>query len=148
MFSHRAKLYCFENGGWKERGTGTVKLNQQRESDTSEPPSDNDDDLESGSQPNRDADEGSKSDDGASGKAASVQKPRVQARLLMRAMATHRVILNSQIYHEMPIGDPLAIKNPPTGKRMMFLAQDTDGHLQKYLLAVSLHWNQAFAPSD
>lgn len=60
----------------------------------------------------------------------------------MRAMATHRVILNSQIYHEMPIGDPLAIKNPPTGKRMMFLAQDTDGHLQKYLLAVSLHWNK------
>lgn len=136
LFSTRAKLYVFE-GGWKERGTGIIKLNKQRKSDSDEPQSADHSDLESSRRANGNTDEETDGESGSSNKDQSAsKKPRVQARLLMRAMATHRVLLNAPIYDKMPIGDPQDVKNAPSGKRMMFLAQD-DTKLKNHLLQVS-----------
>ena len=58
----------------------------------------------------------------------------VEARLVMRAAATHKVILNAQIFKEMKIGDKDG--NAPTGKQLSFSAQ-IDGALVPCLLKVT-----------
>lgn len=89
-FSSRARLY-FYDGAWKERGTGTFKINIRilatESSETSEV------DVE-----------------------AQTSTSRRKARLLMRADATHRVILNSPVFKGMRFGSPDGTE--PTGKVM------------------------------
>lgn len=87
-FSSRARLYFFD-GAWKERGTGTFKINiRMTDSDTTSQA-----DVE-----------------------AQSSTGRRKARLLMRADATHRVLLNSPIFKGMRFGGPSG--EEPIGKVM------------------------------
>ena len=57
------------------------------------------------------------------------------ARLIMRAAATHKVVLNARIFKEMSIGD--AGGNEPKGKSLMF-SVPVDGKLIPHTLKVRL----------
>ncbi|KAJ9653830.1 hypothetical protein H2198_007058 [Neophaeococcomyces mojaviensis] len=96
-FSARAKLYVFAGkDGWKDRGTGVFKINVRTVHD--------------------EAAEGDVEAQASSGKK--------KARLLMRADATHRVILNSPIFKGMRFGAPDG--SEPAGK-VMHLQSLEDG---------------------
>lgn len=90
QFSSRARLYFFD-GAWKERGTGVFKVNVRMA------------DLGPSSTAALDPD-------------ARPSSAKRKARLLMRADATHRVILNSPIFKGMRFGQSDGSK--PTGKIM------------------------------
>lgn len=96
-FSARAKLYVFAGkDGWKDRGTGVFKINVRITSnETTE--GNNDDDVESQTK-------------------STTKSGKRRARLLMRADATHRVILNSPIFKGMRFGNTDG--SEPTGKLM------------------------------
>ena len=97
-FSTRAKLYFFAGkDGWKDRGTGVIKVNVRTISD-----------------------EVAEGDVEAQQSSSGKRK----ARLLMRADATHRVILNTPIFKGMRFGD--ADSSEPTGK-VMHLQSLEDG---------------------
>lgn len=89
-FSSRARLYFFD-GSWKERGTGVIKVNIRTPGD---------EDTES-----REPDP-----------EAQAMGGRRKARLLMRADATHKVLLNSPVFKGMKFGAPDG--SEPTGKLM------------------------------
>lgn len=89
-FSARARLYFFDQS-WKERGTGVIKVNI-RASD--------DEDTES-----REPDPEAQAPGG-----------RRKARLLMRADATHKVLLNTPVFKGMKFG--ASDGSEPTGKLM------------------------------
>lgn len=91
-FSCRAKLFQFDtpSSSWKERGSGTLKLNVSAvPSETEAPP-----DTESTS--------GSETEEDIEAEPASVK---IQARLLMRSEGVYRVLLNAPIYREISVGD-------------------------------------------
>lgn len=93
-FSARARLYFFsKDGGWKERGTGTFKINIRMDDDS--------------------INEESSVDVEAQAESATGRR---KARLLMRADATHRVILNTPVFRGMRFGAPDGTE--PTGKIM------------------------------
>jgi len=86
-FSSRARLYFFD-GAWKERGTGVFKINLRP------------------------------SEDGhaESDPEAQTSNGKRKARLLMRADATHKVLLNSPVFKGLKFG--AADGTEPTGKLM------------------------------
>jgi Ran-binding protein 3 len=89
-FSSRARLYFFD-GAWKERGTGVFKLNIRTAED------ENTESTEADPE-------------------AQVPSGKRKARLLMRADATHKVLLNSPVFKGMKFG--AADGTEPTGKLM------------------------------
>lgn len=89
-FQSRARLY-FYDGAWKERGTGNFKINIRIVAN------------ESSENTEVDVEE-------------QTSASRRKARLLMRADATHRVILNSPVFKGMRFGAPDGTE--PTGKVM------------------------------
>ncbi|KAF2836029.1 hypothetical protein M501DRAFT_280467 [Patellaria atrata CBS 101060] len=97
VFVSRAKLYTYvkvdgksDKKEWKERGVGTLKLNKRNASTTV-----NDDDTEAGPK----------------------VEP-VKARFVMRADATHNVILNTAVQKDLKVGDPQG--GPPKGMYVYF----------------------------
>jgi len=68
---------------------------------------------------------------------------KTQARFIMRANATHRVILNVPIFKEMRIGEPREMSEPPTGKTVMFIVPNADGKLLSYQIKVWIHSQDA-----
>lgn len=105
LLQFRAKLFTFVSGAWKERGSGTLKLNVPRiyvdydEHGIPIPgsfnPSARDDSDEEGGEP----------------------VPTV-ARLIMRQENTHRVILNTAILKALKFEE----KTSPSGPRILFTA--------------------------
>lgn len=96
-FSARARLYFFsKDGGWKERGTGTFKINVRIDDGSVTEETHTQVDVEAQSE--------------------STTGIRRKARILMRADATHRVILNSPVFRGMRFGAPDGTE--PTGKIM------------------------------
>ncbi|KAK5939904.1 hypothetical protein PMZ80_008286 [Knufia obscura] len=89
-FTSRARLYFFD-GAWKERGTGVFKINVRTSEDGDAEPRESD--------PEAQATNGKR-----------------KARLLMRADATHKVLLNSPVFKGMKFGAPDGTE--PTGKLM------------------------------
>ncbi|KAI9800840.1 MAG: hypothetical protein M1825_003623 [Sarcosagium campestre] len=98
VFAGRSKLYFFHKGekAWKERGTGTLKLNVPL-------PDYDDEDLEAGLEDRKE------------------QRGRVP-RLLMRAEGVYRVVLNVPIFREMQVGD--ADGRLPSGKTVLMTAME------------------------
>lgn len=107
IFSCRAKLYYFEGKEWKERGIGTLKLNETRLVDEY-----------GSSQPSRDfsGDEPEDAD-----RPERIVKER-KARLIMRTDGVHRVILNTPIMQGMKFGS--AEGTEPQGKTMIISGFD------------------------
>jgi len=90
MFSCRAKLYCFDDGTWKERGFGNLKLNVSR--------------LPS--------DEGEVPEQGA------LTESR-KARFILRADGSHRLVLNTPFTAQTKLGGD-ANGEKPTGSVLLF----------------------------
>ena len=102
----RGKLFQFhqDTTSWAERGTGSIKLNVTR----------------------REEEEEDGTNDGG--------KPRkVEARFIMRTVATHKVILNAPIFKRMRLGDHDA--NDPNGKQLFF-SVPVDGKMVPYAIRV------------
>lgn len=66
-------------------------------------------------------------------RASSAEGGGLEARLIMRAAATHKVILNAMVFKEMKIGDKDG--NAPKGRQLFFSAQ-VDGLLVPCILKV------------
>lgn len=118
-FSARARLYFFsKEGGWKERGTGTFKINVRIDDDS--------------------ITEDTRVDVEAQ---AEYTTGRRKARLLMRADATHRVILNTPVFKGMRFGAPDGTE--PTGKIMHLqsLEESKPVPLQIKVRQRNLVWN-------
>ena len=137
LFNSRGKLFQFnkEKNAWAERGVGPIKLNLKRQYGYDEddlPDTDSPDSDEDGEEHN---DKPKKSEKPK--KESKLKKP--EARYLMRAAATHKVILNSPVFKTMNVGDPKG--NPPVGRQLYFQAH-IDGKVTNCLLRVrflSLH---------
>ena len=102
-FQGRGRLYHFVNGQWTEKGSGVIKLNTVYDV------------------PEEDEHGG------------NVPIDVHVARLIMRAAATHKVILNARIFKEMSIGDNEG--NEPKGKSLLF-SVPVDGKLVPHTLKV------------
>ena len=102
-FQGRGRLYHFVNGSWTEKGSGVIKLNTVY-------------DL-----PEEDE------------HGEHVPIDIHVARLIMRAAATHKVILNARVFKEMRIGDQEG--NEPKGKSLVF-SVPVDGKLVPHQLKV------------
>ncbi|KAJ5501183.1 hypothetical protein N7453_006000 [Penicillium expansum] len=89
-FAAKGKLYYFDDKKWKERGTGTFKVNLKTESN------------------------GKKS-----------------GRIIMRADGALRVMLNSAVWHTMPVGDS---KGSRPATRDIYLASKEDEKVVSLLL--------------
>jgi Ran-binding protein 3 len=135
-FAARAKLYNFDkaDGRWKERGTGTLKLN------ILEPAFSTDSDKEQA-----DTDE-EKSSGKGKGKESAAKKPRVdkkRARFVMRAEGSQRVILNSPVQKGSNFGQPGTDGQRPTAQHLMFLGILDGGELQTLQLKLRTENAQA-----
>jgi Ran-binding protein 3 len=96
IYSSRAKVYFFDDGTWRERGVGTMKLNITRvHSD------DEDDSIES--------------DDSNDAESSGTRK----ARFILRADGSHRVVLNTPFTKNMVFGGD-ASGERPTGSVLLF----------------------------
>lgn len=107
IFSCRAKLYYFEGKEWKERGIGTLKLNETvvpRDDSPSPPPPDF-----SGDEPEE-------------GERSQYTLKERKARLIMRTDGVHRLILNTPIVKGMKFGS--ADGKEPQGKTMIISGFD------------------------
>ena len=61
----------------------------------------------------------------------------LEARLIMRAAATHKVILNATIFKEMQVGDNKGLK-PAQGSRQFCFSAPVNGALVPFLLKVRI----------
>ena len=110
-FQGRGRLYQFMDGQWAEKGSGLIKLNTVFDA------------IEDDEEQFADVEDGNHS-----------EGIRLQgARLIMRAAATHKVILNARIFKEMSIGDSGG--KEPKGKSLMF-SVPVDGKLIPHTLKV------------
>jgi Ran-binding protein 3 len=94
IFSSRAKLYFFDKE-WKERGAGILKLNITRLQYNNSDSSDDQEDCSETTPPTR------------------------KARLLMRADGSHRVVLNTALAKQSPLGGDELGSKPTTGSILL-----------------------------
>ncbi|OAP59991.1 hypothetical protein AYL99_04993 [Fonsecaea erecta] len=120
IFSCRAKLYHFDRE-WKESGLGDFKINMRYEarSTVQTPTTDDKDAGDKRSKPEDDAGEINEEDVEAAlergDRGSSVTLER-RGRLIMRAMGTHRLLLNTPVFKEMNVGTHDG--KEPSGKTM------------------------------
>jgi len=128
IFHARAKLYNFVTIGnkqeWKERGLGVFKLNVTKASKDDEETSEAD--ADSSTEDKDEEDEEDKDDDAG----------KKQARFVMRADGSHRVILNSRVNKELKVGDPQGAA--PKGSYFFFFGSLEGGGLELLQVKVSL----------
>ena len=107
-------MYHFVSGQWIEKGSGVIKLNTIVDA--------NGDDVQEAS-----------ADDHENGNGGEHGIKLQAARFIMRAAATHKVILNARIFKEMSIAD--AAGNEPKGKSLVF-SVPVEGKLVPHTLKV------------
>ena len=95
LFSCRAKLFVFEGKEWKERGIGTLKLNESFP-DSFDKHHDREPDFSGG-----DGEDSEAPDNEATPTNEHARDQERKARLIMRAEGTHRVILNTPVFRGM-----------------------------------------------
>ena len=115
IFSCRAKVYCFDDGTWRERGVGTMKLNITRVYSDDEEDSPNSDD---------------------SNEAEATASSR-KARFILRTDGSHRVVLNTPFTKQMSLGGDAAGEKP-TGSVLLFHGF-LEGQEKPSMLQVKVH---------
>ena len=120
IFSCRAKLYHFDRE-WKESGLGDFKINMRFEarSTVQTPAPDGKNAGDKSSKAEHDSGETKEDDveaalEGGEGESSVTLERR--GRLIMRAMGTHRLLLNTPVFKEMNVGTHDG--KEPSGKTM------------------------------
>jgi Ran-binding protein 3 len=96
MFTCRAKVYCFDDGTWRERGVGNLKLNVSRLA----------------------SDEGGAFEEEEEEEEEPSALSR-KARFILRSDGSHRLVLNTPFTKEMKFGGD-ATGEKPTGSVLLF----------------------------
>ena len=131
VFTTRAKLFQYhsEKKAWTERGTGPFKLNVKRKREETEALAAEEEEQAPAAKKKK----GGNEDENGAEAGAQSAPPKIEARFLMRTIATHKVILNAPIFKELKMSDQKG--QEPKGKQMLF-SVPINGKMVPYLLRV------------
>ncbi|KIW91802.1 uncharacterized protein Z519_07772 [Cladophialophora bantiana CBS 173.52] len=120
IFSCRAKLYHFDRE-WKESGLGDFKINMRYEARSTEQTLTTDDKNAAGKETKDENESGDATEEDIEaaidgGEPESSMTLERRGRLIMRAMGTHRLLLNTPVFKEMNVGTHDG--KEPSGKTM------------------------------